>query len=66
MYSPRNLGITQIQVVSNEDQKGTWIHTPDECMEMEKADGGAHFICERTAPFIVKRDSAGSAPTAKI
>jgi len=39
---------------------------PDECMEIENADGGAHFICERTAPLIVKRESAGSAPTAKI
>lgn len=41
-------------------------HTPDGCKEIEKADWGAHCICERIAPFMSKRWSKGSAPTANI
>jgi hypothetical protein len=42
------------------------IHTPDEWIEIENADKGAHLICDRTAPLIVIRESTGSAPTARI
>lgn len=41
-------------------------HTPSECRDTEKADGEAHCICERIMPFMSKRLSRGSAPTAKI
>jgi hypothetical protein len=41
-------------------------NTPAGCKEIEKADGGAHGICERIAPFMSKRLSIGSAPTVRI
>lgn len=41
-------------------------HTPEGCKETENAERGAHCICESVIPFISKRFSRGSAPTAKI